>query len=379
MVSPLAKPARATAFADPDYGTCIVRATSNQQDTVPGFARSDYSRREAFNSDDSLYLITAADGSWHVYDAKSYRHVAALRDVAGDAEPQWHPDNPHLIRYLPRNGVGGKLLEVDVGTGKSKTLVDLAALLPKGVPRFAIWTKGEGSPSADQRVWCFMAEDEDFITRWIFTFDLEQQRIIAGIAAPADPDHVSMSPSGDWCVASYDNDLGVVAYSRDFKTSKRISVKGEHSDIATDVDGSDVFVTVDYESDRGDVYAYNLKSDHKQVLFQSYVEGSATAMHFSGKAYRRKGWVLLSTYASGSGPSQWFHENVFAMQLGGRAKVIQLAHHHSINNGYWTEPQASVNRDFTRVIFNSNWGKDAPDDVDAYVVELPDGWLGAAE
>ncbi|PKM05789.1 MAG: hypothetical protein CVV14_14915, partial [Gammaproteobacteria bacterium HGW-Gammaproteobacteria-4] len=48
-----------------------------------------------------------------------------------------------------------------------------------------------------------------------------------------------------------------------------------------------------------------------------------------------------------------------------------IAHHHTAYNGYWTEPHASVNRDFSRVFFTSNWGSGSDTDVDAYMVRLP--------
>jgi hypothetical protein len=48
------------------------------------------------------------------------------------------------------------------------------------------------------------------------------------------------------------------------------------------------------------------------------------------------------------------------------------------SDGYWTEPHASPNRDFTRLMFNSNWGNDSATDVDDYMVELPQNALPAA-
>jgi hypothetical protein len=40
---------------------------------------------------------------------------------------------------------------------------------------------------------------------------------------------------------------------------------------------------------------------------------------------------------------------------------------------YSAEPQATVNRTFTRALFNSNWGVAGSDDVDAYLIRLPAG------
>ena len=61
------------------------------------------------------------------------------------------------------------------------------------------------------------------------------------------------------------------------------------------------------------------------------------------------------------------------MQLKASPKVYNLAFHRAVENGYWTEPLATVNRDFTKVLFNSNWGVNSDTDVDAYMIELPAG------
>ena len=63
---------------------------------------------------------------------------------------------------------------------------------------------------------------------------------------------------------------------------------------------------------------------------------------------------------------------------GGR--VARLAHTHSvydenIEHDYWAEPHASVNRDFTQIVFSSNWGRAGSDAVDMYMLKLPANWV----
>lgn len=180
-----------------------------------------------------------------------------------------------------------------------------------------------------------------------------------------------MSPSGNYCVVSAGGSSGgTTAFSRDFSQSRQVHLESEHSDIALDANGDDVYVSLDFQSNDGDVFMVNLRTGERTVLFQTYPGGSHTSVHFSGKGYRKPGWVVVSTYGGG-GPTQWFHRKVFAMQLKANPIVYNLAHHHSRLNGYWTEPHASVNRDFTKVLFNSNWDSGSDLDVDAYLIDLP--------
>ncbi len=113
------------------------------------------------------------------------------------------------------------------------------------------------------------------------------------------------------------------------------------------------------------------------VLFQAYNNGTSSAFHFSGKAFNKPGWVLVSTY--GSATSEWLHRKVFAVSLEASPKIKHLGHHHSGPDGYWTEPQATVNRDFTRILFTSNWESGADRDVDDYMIVLPDGVLTSGD
>src|SRR3546814_19231052 len=65
-----------------------------------------------------------------------------------------------------------------------------------------VWTKSEGSPSADGRYWCFMADTDPFNIRGVFTYDLQTQSVIGARSLSSRPDHVSISPSGRSCVIS---------------------------------------------------------------------------------------------------------------------------------------------------------------------------------
>jgi hypothetical protein len=138
--------------------------------------------------------------------------------------------------------------------------------------------------------------------------------------------------------------------------------------------GDDVYVAVDYSANAGDVFMFNLRTGIRTDLFPTYVAGSGTALHVSGKAFNKPGWAVVSTYAEG-GAAQPFHSKVMAVQLAANPKMFSLAHHRSFYNEYWTAPVASVNRDFTRVVFNSNWGVNSKTDVDAYVIEFPSSLL----
>ena len=369
-VPSMAKPAKGVVYSEPAFQTCAVRVTDHAAEAPSGFARNDYSRRQAFNADSSLMLVYALDGFWHVYDANTYAYVKRLAGPAADAEPQWDPIKPNLLYYVPTNG-GMVVNELNVSTNTSRVVGNFAGRLPWGSAA-RLWTKSEGSPSADARYWAFMAETNSFSPVGIVVWDKDTDTIVSTLDNSNRPDHLSMSASGNYVVVSWNE--GVVAFTRDLKTRKPLNVLGEHSDIALDANGDDQYVSVDYQSNEGMVYMLNLRTGVRIDLFPTYINGSATALHISGKAFRKPGWVVLSAYANyGGNGAEWLHRKVSAVQLQANPKIYQLAHTRVSDQGYWTEPHASVNRDFTKIVFNSNWGAASAENVDAYMIELPAG------
>src|SRR5262249_10562468 len=107
-------------------------------------------------------------------------------------------------------------------------------------------------------------------------------------------------------------------------------------------------------------------------------------------AHRTPGWVAVSTYAlvkpkaDPLPPTPWYADAMFAVELAPSPRIFALGSHHSnVESCYPAEPQASVGHDFTRILFNSNWGgpepcrpdeRDEPSDrhdIDAYLMTLP--------
>ena len=399
----LAKPGLGVSISEPTYNTCLTRASDYQNpaffESDLKFARVNYSRRQAFNADSSNYIIDAGNGSYHLFDGKTFKYIKPLQYLGGDSEYNWHPTNPDLLYYFPNFGIGMVLNELNVKTGATRVVGDFATRLKTKWPTAnAAWTRSEGSPSKDGRYWCLMVDDGNWNGLGFFTWDRETNTILGMKDHPGGerPDHVSMSPSGNYCVTSGPD---TIAYSRDLKTQKLVRQKGEHSDMALDANGDDVYVSTGYD-DPGvpgaPIFMVNLRTGVRTTLIENtYLERTATAMHFSGRSMNKPGWVILSTYGdynadTGLEDRKWFHQKVMAIELKANPKIYNLAmtrvkmhpYSYDVNdpnnkNGepYFLEPQATVNRDMTKVLFNSNWNGNTNKAIDAYMIEIPTGAL----
>ena len=400
----LSKPAKGALLKEPNFNTCLVRATDHAPEAPSTFARNDYSRRQAFNADNTYFIVYSNDGWWHLYNANTLAHLRALSPkvananvssayhLAGDAEPQWHPTDPNILYYLPTNG-GTTLLSLDVRTNTHTVAADFKGKLPSWASTAAhIWTKSEGSPSADGRYWGFQVENTNFGLLGYMVWDLQQNRLVGSRQDSDRPDHSSMSASGRWYVTSSDS-TGTWAWSPDFTQKKKLHAKSEHSDMALGPNGQDYYVSVDYQSSAGDVFYTDVDACPavaasattapvcpRTVLFPSYANGATTAMHFSGKGFKKPGWMVWSTYATSvarDGSWPWFTNKIYAVELKASPRVYALGYTRRAESagGYWSEPHASVSRDFTRIAFNSNWAVNDANNIDTYIIHIPQSAL----
>lgn len=377
------------ALEAPFYKTCLVRLTERQHDG--NTIRNHYSRFQAFNADSSYMLLNAIHGGeWRLYNAQSGLPVRTLAGIGADAELSWHPSNPNVLYHLGQKGIGLGFYERDVRQDASRLVADFNQRIKARWPSAnAASTKSEGSPSADGRYWCFLVEDAAWNVLGAFTWDRQTDKIIGMMDLNVAANHLSMSPSGRYCVISSDNAFGTRAYTADFSKHIQLLHKSEHSDIALNKNGQDVYVSINNQDDGGHIFMVNLDTGEKTNLLRTFVSGTATAVHFSGKAYRKPGWILVSTYGERNDHTgvwalrrdssrQWFHRKVFAMSLEANPQIRVIGYadagyvpeENKVAWNYWSEPHATVNRDFTRILFNSTWATSNPADIAAYMTVI---------
>ena len=385
-------------------GTAITPIPDRQQTEQTPYLRNDYSRRQAFNADSSRFLLEDTAGFWHVFDARTGQPLQVLDNLtgdatrlAGDAEPFWHPTDPNRLYFLPTNGLGMQIFQLDLGTRTVTTVADMGPQIRQVWPDADMaYTKAEGSPSADGRYWCLMARHYDDTgsqpMRGVFTWDLQENRLVGTLTMDSAPDHVSMSPSGRYCVVSHEkaSGPGTRAYNRTFSAPYNDQIaagylqlheNSEHSDIAFNRQLQDVYVAIDYQSNTGDVFMHNLDTDRRTTLFPSYLDRTAFSIHVSGKAYAKPGWALITTYGeyhadamdSALPPAQrqWPHRKMFAVSLDEQPRIRSIAAIHPNVYQYEDEPHGTVNRDFTRMLFNSTWNGGSVNDMEVFMVAVP--------
>ena len=128
-----------------------------------------------------------------------------------------------------------------------------------------------------------------------------------------------------------------------------------------------VYIDFTASENGGFVVAVDLVTGQTTRYFDLY-DGTNTSIHFSGKAYNRPGWILVSTYNC-KVDDGWACEKVFALDLAD-GTIVNLAHTYNCGAEYWTETHAVTNRDLTRVYFNSDAGS-CGTNAEVYRIDVP--------
>ena len=379
-------------FTDPVFGTCLVRVTDRRQDLVEGDEstglKNVYARVQAFNADGSRLLVYGTDGYWYLYDAAT---LTPLGEVPLGDEPRWDTRDPALVYHLEPEEMW--LMAYDIETGSNEIVRDFGPDLA-GWDIAAVWTRHEGSPTRDRDAWGLMAEDGDWIPSAFLVYDrindqvtIRDMRGVSGIED--DVDHVTISPLGTYYLASFDracengmlgddaHPCGLMVYDRDLSNGRSLLRVIGHYDPVLDVEGREVIVYQGIDTD--ELSMLDLETGQVTALWPIDFRHTGIGLHFSGLAYDRPGWAVVSTHDNDPGSYTWMDEQVFLVELKEHGRVVRLAHTHSLVEDereldYWAEPHASTNADLTRIVFGTNWGRTGSGEVEMYMIALPADW-----
>ncbi|NIV39696.1 MAG: hypothetical protein GWN58_62900 [Anaerolineae bacterium] len=389
-VPDLAEPAPREWFVDPTFGTCLVRVTDRGKDLSAGDESqgmvNEYARVQAFNSDGSRLLAHSTEGGWYLYDAQT---LQPLEELPLAIEPRWDAEDPALIYYNDEM----RLMSYDLTSGTRTQVHDFAAEFP-GQELGAVWTKFEGSPSRDRRYWGLMAEDQEWLPVAFVVYDRLADRVtirdMRGVPGVEDDvDHVTISPLGTYFLASFDRaceegrtgsderPCGLMVYDRDLSKGRGLLRIIGHYDPALDSEGREVVVYQDIDTDQ--ISMLDLESGAVTPLWEIDFSHTAIGLHFSGLAYDRPGWAVVSTHDNDTRAYTWMDDQVFAVELKAGGRVVRLAHTQSLvedelEPDYWAEPHASTNPDLTRIVFGTNWGRSGSGEVEMFMIALPPDW-----
>lgn len=394
-------------YIDPISNLRIYRATSvaDVTNASASFMRHEYSRKQAFNCDNTKFIARGSGGFWYLYDAATFERIpggrtsttgkdalggATTQQFGADCEAMWHPTDPNKLWRTDTNG-SLTWYEFDITTKVTTTLFDftgrVAAVGLTGATR--AWFGGEGRCSDDGRYWCFSMQNSTFNQVGIMTYDRQTDTIIAALPCTSNPNNVSISPLGNYGIVAWSNsnDLtlsqaeaaninstnGTRAYTRDLTSFKQLSYYGEHADTALDAEGNEVYVSVNYNNSKmpdvpdGGTYYRDCATGTAVALPYNTYSTVGHSVHFSGCMKDKPGWILVGAF--GSTPGNYLDGTVFLQELVPTdSRILRLAYHHSDVVDYWSEPQPTISNDGSMVLMASDM--DGGPEWESYMIGL---------
>ncbi|MEK7483672.1 MAG: hypothetical protein AABZ60_04975 [Planctomycetota bacterium] len=381
------KPKQGVSFQDPVFKTALLRLTDAQTMKYPGLV-PDYSKRQAWNCDETLLMLRTGEGSVIVLDGKTYQLKKVLPEVGGE-DVFWHPTNPSLLYYNP---------------DRTLYLYNIEEERAEPVYTFLEYTfantRGEGNLSRDGKYYAVVGQFYDETRQEVFfrdflLLDILSRKILQKLSLPKNLesfDWISVSSKGNYIVVDYaDTELGpfhgIEVYDTQFRRIWQKPLGAGHSDLGMDENGDEILVMDIYNADTNSTFLkkFRLADGEETTLLEfSYLFDA----HISCQNEVHLGWCFVSTFdyvgRLTDSPETWlpFEDEIFALKLDGTQKVTRLAHHHSRRYSpqtpdsdqsvYFAEPHATINRQGNRLLFGSNWRQNIKESIsiDTYLLQF---------
>jgi hypothetical protein len=360
VIPVMQEPAARVPYVDPAFGTRDVRITDrvadiSRGDTSAGLKIED-SRVQSFNADGSRLLLQGTAGSWYLYNATTLLPEGRL-PFDGAVEPRWDAVRPDVIYYFD----GPRMMRYDIAAQGRKTIHDFSGQFSPHAPA-NVWTRSGGSPSQDGRYWGLMAQGAMGKTFAFIIYDLQADQIVArkDITPTMGVTGVTISPLGDYFLANFEprpdgspgtdaDPAGLMVYDTNLKNGRCLASNVSYYDVALDAQGREALVYHNKDALSMCDLATGQSTDFLLIKASPYFSGRATCL---------PGWLLVSV-----------NDRIFAVELKQGAGTVELACTYS-----QAEPLATVDRNFTRVLFTSNWGQSDATAADTYMIVLRQGW-----
>lgn len=384
-------------YTDPTWGTttqrvnlhqCIVDATHTSACSTRNIM-PDYSKQQAWNVDGAKMLLLDDMAWYHVYDASTLKDLGRISDAKGlccDHDVRWSNSEANIIYYV----TGLSLMSYNVSTHALNTVHTFSC--SDGTHTGTKFGNGdEGNPSNDDRYWagvCSYYDGAYFATISAITYDRVTDTVLANIPAAqlcggacigfSKSDlinWVGMSPSGKYTIvqwnkssnieANYIRPMGTEIFDQQLTYQGKLCAANPHSDVGYDVNGNEVIVIagcdLTYQPRMMTVTQLDTRIQTK-ILWPSTWANDAL-YHISMRATNgsARGWALISTAVSANTQGRgWGASEMVAVQIdttkNGNQTWRRVGRAFSIRDTqYYAEPHAVPNRDFTKVLWGSDW------------------------
>lgn len=368
-------------YIDQVFGTKITRISDYTNETLHAYHF--YSNISPWNADESYILLLNGPYHWILLDGVTYQYIKTITGIFSSSGVSplliWHPYDPKIVIY----NYGNELRSLNVETDQIITLHTFSDYLNIFISHHSTRCSIDGKILIAAGNTSSVNALIDFISYDIINDVVSTYPVITQVADRT----FTISISGRYAMIMYPGyssieGIGTAIYSVNPQTMQLTYLgngmtPSDHGDIVLLENGEDAFCTLN--SGSNDQVLLNFSDLSVTNIYHFTWWGHPH--HGSGFAVNRRGWIIDEISGgpteAPNGITNPLEDEIIAIKLDGSGEVRRIAHHHStsyypINSTYWSQPRAVVNKDATKIIFDSNWrGQIVTDDnVDSYIIEL---------
>ena len=391
------KPPFMRYYREPVFNSKVIRISNNRPDEL---TKPPYSTMQAWNADETLllqYYSKKGKGGHQLLDGHTYKHFRDLDFVPSDLEDvYWSRDDPDTMFYISKVKPDiGKLMKYSVRKNASTIIKDFSPWCGKAMP---VPGGGVQMQSLDDDNFGFRCRTADK-KRIMLTYKVSTDTVVTAPIGKgtrwSEWFAPTPTPSGrTWWYqgTSLMPDLQTIDVTMD------MSKFSEHQNLGLDHNGEDAMYSTGFDPSPkgcagdpddgvGHVIEHNMKTGKcRNLIGEAHgYPYTRSATHISAQAYRRPGWVAVSSvgyekdfkYFSNGKKAPALHSEIYLASTDPDNPVVcRLAHHRSYGklaeNGdypsYFAEPHVTISPTGTRLIFGSDWYDSGS--IDSYVIEL---------
>lgn len=366
IVTSINPPILGEAYIDPVFDT-QVRRISNALLKNTIFIGPEYSTVFPFNVDDRYLLLLHFDHfAIYEYDGRGYTFLYDLsNELNARSEPRWTNDS-NIFSYYHFNQI--KYYDV-----RDHTIHEYYTFSEYE----KIESLGEFDPAGGDYL-VIMGVRVDSGAREVFLFDARNEKKYK-------PFNIGDNLIDNLYLTSINNNVligwkrsnskerfyGIELYDHDMNFIHQVTQADGHKDVLKVGDKEFIAWCSSNEIRANGNYVMLCDiNDLNQRNVLISLDWSTIAFHISAAL---TGKLLISTYSQNSTKAAWQNYDNELFTIDPVTKEIQrICHHHSVPlDDYTWQPEASINRDGTRLVFSSNYGLRPHDNyVDTYFVQL---------
>lgn len=377
----LPQPAYLERATDPVFGTTFVRVTEPGRELMPrmlcgkSFCRHRYSSVQAWNADQSLFVLTMGCDDLCFLDGRTFEPLFR-RTVSHTHDCKWHPRDAEVMICVHAGGVASWV---------PRTNTWRALFNPTGYGSLEFGPY-KGNPSRDGERIVVRAKRADG-KLVAFALDVASGRKHADIdLSPLEGDnhYASISPSGRYIYVAQLTSSGrepAYVFTVDGALVQHWPEhhRPGHGDMTIDGDGADVYVGVSKS-----------EPDEYHVIKRRLHDGAVTSLiplgeaaHVSARNIDQPGWVVVSFQGSydhtkAEAYPAPFYSEIVMLKIDGSGEIRRIGHARAVEAEYEAEIHASPSPDGSQIVWSSNWGV-AGGPVSDFVTDLSTQGIGAQE